>query len=140
MKNVVVLLLLMVSTSVFASESYLCIADKITGFKFNKQSKNYEPADFNVRESKYILKNNDNTWEWKDFGETFSIFTCSTSFSSQGALICEGFETVEFNKNNLRYIKTSTIGYIHVGSKIGKGVVKDGENTPFMEIGKCSPM
>ena len=128
----------MVSTNVFASETYLCIADKSTGFRFNKQSKTYEPTNFNVSESKYILKNNNNTWEWTDFGETFS--TCSGSFNTSGVFRCDLFETIIFNKNNLRYVKTAFFGYTIVGAQMGKSVIKDGENSPFIEIGKCSSM
>lgn len=137
MKKILVLLLLIVSTNVFANESYLCIADKQTGFSFNKQSKTYESENFNVSKSKYILKNNNNTWEWTDFGLEHSL--CKGSFNASGIFGCGGgIESVTFNKNNLRYVKTSIFGYLVGDDKNFK--FKDGENTPFIEIGKCSPM
>jgi len=137
MKKVLVLLLLMVSTNIFANESYLCIADKATGFSFNKQSKTYESGNFNVSKSKYILKNNNNTWEWTDFGRKYSL--CKGSFNASGIFGCGGgVEEVTFNKNNLRYVKTSIFGYLAGGDKNSK--IKDGENDLYIEIGECSPM
>ena len=116
MKKILILLLLMVSTSVFANESYLCIADKATGFSFNEQSKTYEPTNFNVSKHKYILKNNNNTWEWTDFGRKYSF--CSGSFNAGGVFGCGGaIESVTFDKNNLRYVKTSIFGYLVGGDK-----------------------
>ena len=139
MNKILVLLLLMVSTNVFANGSYLCIADKSTGFSFNKRSETYESENFNVSESKYILKNNNNTLEWTDFGKNYSI--CEGSFNTYGFFNCNALgEQIIFNKNNLRYVKSSIFGYTSVGSPFGKSVIKDGENTPFIEIGKCSPM
>ena len=139
MKKILILLLLMVSTSVFANESYLCIADKATGFSFNEQSKTYEPTNFNVSKHKYILKNNNNTWEWTDFGRKYSF--CKGSFNASGIFVCEvfgGIESVTFDKNNLRYVKTSIFGYLFGGDKISD--IKDGGNDPYIEIGECSPM
>ena len=136
MKRLTLLLLLMISTSVFANESYLCIADKATGFSFNKQSKTYERRNFNVSKGKYILKNNNNTWEWTDFGRKYSL--CTGSFNASGIFGCGDFESVTFNKNNLRYVKTSIFGYLVGGDKNFN--IKDGENDPYIEIGECSPM
>ena len=139
MKKIILFILLTVSTNVFANDTYLCIADKATGFSFNKRSETYESTDFNIDKSKYILKKNNNTWEWKIFG--IDVPLCNGSISANGYFRCDWLETIIFNKNNLRYTKAHIFGYVNVGSKTYSGFeMKDGQETPYMEIGKCSPM
>jgi hypothetical protein len=44
------------------AQTYLCIADMATGFWFNKSTKKWETAAFDVAEEKYLLKGDSNKW------------------------------------------------------------------------------
>ena len=37
------------------ADSYLCVAEKATGFKFDKATKAWEPSTFDVSPHKYIV-------------------------------------------------------------------------------------
>ena len=38
------------------ADAYLCVADKSTGFQFNKSTKTWESVNFDVGDSKYIVR------------------------------------------------------------------------------------
>lgn len=124
------------SAAVLSQNSYLCIPDLATGFSYQKNLDKWKISTFDVAKNKYILtKSNTNKWEWKIFGEEYSNVNCDNTFSEHGYLNCNGFEQIQFNKKNLRFMKIYRIGYVNKG--IG-GI--EGEDTPNMEIGKCSPL
>ncbi len=56
-------------------------------------------------------------------------------FNDSGYLNCSGFYALSFNKKNLRFLLTYRVGYVNAGIA---GV--EGDDTPSMTIGKCSPM
>ena len=124
------------STAVFSQNSYLCIPDLATGFSYQKNIDKWNISTFDVAKNKYILtKSNTNKWEWKIFGEKYTNVNCDDAFNEHGYLNCNGFEQIQFNKKNLRFIKIYRLGYVN------KGIVGiEGEDTPNMEIGKCSPL
>lgn len=50
-----VILSCILTTMAFAGDSYICVADMATGFKYNKARDKWEIANFNVDDSKYIV-------------------------------------------------------------------------------------
>ena len=116
--------------------SYLCIADKATGFSFNKERRVWQQANFNVKDSKYLLSQRDGKWGWKRFGEQYDDGQCSDRFNEFGFLHCNNvFDAILFNKQTLRYQLFYPVGYV---SKLDS---KDsGSDTPSLEIGTCSAL
>ena len=130
MKRFTILMLLLVSTNVFAdNDTYLCIAEKSTGFNFSEQTKAWESLDFNVTDIKYILKNNNNTWEWKAFGSKDSLPTTCSYFNKYGIMNCTGMYEVSFSRENLRFQQFFKLGY-----------VDNFKSNPNIVIGRCSPI
>ena len=130
--GITVVLLCVVVTQVFASESYLCVGDMSTGFLYNKATKIWETARF--KEKSYVFKKetgeNSKLWEWKvtGLGSDFIESYCEKGFDDTGGLYCQGMsQTFRMDKNRLRFLKTMQGGY------------EDGRGTPSIEIGKCSP-
>lgn len=130
-----------------ALESYLCVADKATGFDFNKTRNEWVQANFRPT-NKYVLarsKQPNFAWEVKDFGQTVSSAECRNSFNEVGNLFCSGLggSDFRFNRNSLRYMKVYLIGYWNDGNPADRASVQlfaEGDNTPSIEIGKCSPL
>src|SRR5688572_25953246 len=103
------------------SESYLCVADQSTGFKFHKPAKQWRQTQFNTDE-KFIIRRpnaddkrlygaNPPKWVVVRVGSKHPAAVCNEEFSEVGALLCQGFEDFRFNRKNLRYISTYTVGY-----------------------------
>ena len=149
MKKIVVLLLLMVSTNVFANDTYLCITEQQTGFNFDEQTGRYKPVEYEVHsDQKYILKKEDKNertnyskleWSWNKFGEKTIFLICKDinrnmvwSFVPFGIECNQSDhvgEHILINKNTLRFSRTYSIGYL-----------ENNRDSSYMEIGKCSPM
>ncbi len=134
-RNKIISILLMSFVPIaFGQSSYLCIADLATGFKFNNNTKRWESTNFNIKNSKYIIKKNtDGVWEWKDFGKNSMGVTCNKDFNESGYLRCESLIHVNFNNKSLRYILYYPVGYVNIGI-----AGKEGDDTPSLEIGTCS--
>ena len=148
--------------------SYLCIPDRSVGFAFDKASKIWEPATFEIEARKYIVrrfKEDDlrykpgreyGVWE---FGKENSLATCDRWSGSSWWLQCDRGVIQSFLLN----VKTNRFMYIFRGSYMNAtyGTVNDkdgfpiedengnvtyrhkedeGGDTPLMEIGNCSKL
>lgn len=139
MKAVLVLALL-VPVMASATTSYLCVADKATGFIFNRASGNWDTTTFNPR-GKYLLsartekESPSSKWLVREVGDTFPSYFCLGDFSEAGQIYCRGFGEFRFSREAGRFLVTYTQGYV-----VGKVNGKEAEDTPSMEIGKCSPI
>lgn len=127
------LLCCLLTTIAYAGDSYLCVADMATGFSYNKALDKWETANFNVEESKYVVsKSKDKYWQVKQIGKSdySSSYYCNGGFSEYGFLSCSGLlGSFNMNRINLRYIRIFSMGYYN-----------NTKDTPFIEIGKCSPL
>ena len=121
-------------TSAFAAESYLCVADKGAGFSFEKNTKTWNPAKIKVAGKKYIMRKVGKDWTWTDFGETPDGLEVCENINQAGLINCHGLVDVHMNSSNLRYLLIYDIGYVYDGKD------QEGSNTPYMEIGSCSPL
>jgi len=129
----------------FAVDAYLCLPHSTTGFKYDKNLGDWKTNNFGNRDKYIVSKSKLPGYAWKvtKYMKTAPIYVCEEDFNNSGYLFCE--ETGEFrmNKHNLRYIRTYILGYYNLNVKDDNGKVKpeeEGSSTPFIEIGKCSPL
>lgn len=144
MKGVTVLLVticLVVASFAFAGEQYLCTADSATGFAFNKSSNSWEQRTFKASAKYIISKPEDGTTAFvvREIGNSSPVAKCDNDFNKYGYLFCSGLGTdFRFNKDNGRYLSAYLLGYYNVlqGDIQKTDATSD---TPYVEIGKCSP-
>lgn len=155
--NRIILIILTFSFSVVASaaERYLCIASSSVGYSYNKAKDDWEITKFNV-DVKYIVyqKKSDKyaVWRVKLFDESH-VATCKDDFSAIGKLYCSGAYEFKMNKHNGRFISSYMHGYWDDGlndiiKKTNRielhpfydTVREEGENTPYLQIGKCTSL
>lgn len=135
MKKLIAIFLFFFS-SISLADGYVCIADKSTGFKYDKNQRTWTTATFNVSDSKYTLTQSNGQWKWNKFGEQNIFPSNCGQFNEYGYLRCSPImSSLSFNKKNLRYMLIYEVGYVSGGI-----VGTEGGDTPNMEIGKCSPM
>jgi hypothetical protein len=119
--------------------SYLCVADKATGFS-RKSGGDWEATEFKADE-KYLVKrpskdnlldgdDEKNVWIVTKVGTDFPLYGCGSDFSDAGSLVCDGFGEFFVNRKTLRFQAYYPIGY----------VVERAGNTPYLTIGKCSKL
>lgn len=127
------------------AESYVCIADKSTGFKYNQKTQQWEYARFRT-DTKYLIRKADQNILLEKFfkmvvvkfGEKSSEFSCKEGINEGGLLICNSHSgQFKFNNLSLRFLRSWMYGYYNNG--YGKSPDKDSA-TPFLEIGTCTKM
>ena len=132
--------LFFVSSTSFA-EKYICLADILTGFKYSENSEKWVQAGF-LANDKYIISESDTeSYAFKvvKIGDENSIANCVEGFGEYGFLHCKGVgQDFRFQKKNGRYIKSSIMGYFNVLPSLN-GISDSTSDTPYVEIGKCSP-
>ena len=145
MKRLIILLAItfaFVTSFAFADEQYLCTAERASGFYFNNNAKIWQRTKFKA-DSKYtISKPEGSNWAFvvrkiKNFSP---IATCKDGFDEAGLLFCKGTGyDFRFNRNNGRYLSAYLLGYFNVlpGPNDKTDATSD---TPFIEIGRCSPI
>lgn len=135
----VVMIIILFPLSVNA-ESYLCVADNSTGFKYDENSKTWISVPFKT-DSKYLVNKSKKLGSWvikETGGGTF--IQCEKGFNDWGFLRCSGMSfNGDFTMNNetLRFQYVYPFGYVVRAYNEDN---KEGSITPFMEIGKCSPL
>ena len=149
MVRLTVIFLLFVS-SICQADQYLCITNKATGFDFNEQSNDWETTSFKTADHKYIIsqvvESEENPYKGKKYmvvkmGKSTPSFLCESDIDSDGFLFCEAYGTCggfRFNKTNGRFILHFMIGYYNVLPDLN-GITDKTSDTPFIEIGTCSP-
>jgi hypothetical protein len=140
-QNLLVLIAgLLISSSVWAADSYLCVAEMTTGFSFDGSKKKWISADFRSEKKLVITraKQKLHAWEVKEAGDTRPGATCEKDFNEAGNLFCSGIFDLRFNSRKLRFLYVYPIGY---WSDDDKGSMsREGDNTPALAIGKCTPL
>ncbi|HFD31884.1 MAG TPA: hypothetical protein ENJ28_04110 [Gammaproteobacteria bacterium] len=140
MRIIIILLALLFATPVMAADSYLCIAEQAAGFSYDKKSKKWKSTIFDTQD-KIILKKPANEKNYKIFhhGETESASECWAGFNKTGFIYCNKNEIGKdftMNIETLRFQYINTVGYVVNMNIIKQG--REGNFTPFMQIGKCS--
>lgn len=140
------LLVLALLPAVASAESYLCIEDHATGFRFNTAQNIWQQSNFNSNR-KYLVKPNADQslkgkWIVLEIGDHAPLAWSERDFTSVGALRCEGsLGEFAMNRKNLRFVRTYIFGYwtdAIPGEQNGTSL--EGKDTPLIGIGKCSPI
>lgn len=128
----------------FGADSYLCVTDLLTGFAFDSDRKAWKRTHFQAQE-KFIISRASNqkyAWTVTVVGESRPHGYCEVDFSKAGILFCKGvYFDIHLNNKSLRFLYVHYIGYWDEG--VMKDIfpdMKEGDNTPAMGIGKCSPI
>jgi hypothetical protein len=131
-------LTMLTATAVAQPDTFLCIADKSTGFKL--QGKQWDIANFKIEDTRYLVKavpermglDGKVNYEITPFGEKYALHECYREGTVE-QIACGGLGIgFLMNFRTLRFQEMYGIGYVS-----GED---DGNNTPYMTIGKCSPL
>ena len=126
-----------------AIDSYLCVSEISTGFRYNKALDKWEIVNFIVDVNKFIVSRSMDkniAWEVNRKGESSEYSICKKDFDEYGFLYCESNIIFKMNRVNLRFINIDPTGYYNSKSENDQNVMlfKDGSSTPYIEIGRCS--
>ncbi|MDP1550487.1 MAG: hypothetical protein Q8L97_10060 [Nitrosomonas sp.] len=132
------------------ADGYFCAVDHSVGFSFNKTIKEWNPSIFKTTEKLLIARSSEEdiklgfAWVVKEIGSSSPSYVCDTGFNDAGFLHCQGvigsvLGSFTFNKRNNRFLATYMAGYVTDGIGLGD-LFEEGSNTPYMKIGKCSPL
>lgn len=118
--------------------AYLCLPTDATGFKF--KGGKWQPISFNVAGVKWILKKYNSEWYWNEFGtDAQSEYTkCKSSGDTPewGFMTCSHYDNrMTFNSKTLRYQFINQAGYV-----VSDTAMDANGYSPYMEIGKCTPL
>jgi hypothetical protein len=71
-----------------------------------------------------------------------ALIFCKNDFDAKGALTCDGVLTeLRINRIAGRFLSSTPFGYWNDKlSAADNDPMRDGANSPHMEIGKCSPL
>jgi len=119
--------------------SFICVADKAVGFGFDNFTNSWERRNFRGNSQYLINKKTDGDMGWvlKEVGDSTET-KCEGGFGQYGFLNCNGYLDFQMNNESLRYIVAHKHGY--VVRDPGNGFIEEGAITPYLEIGKCSPL
>lgn len=136
---------LLFSGTAVASDAYLCIADLSTGFSFNKDTGEWHRANFAAGEKYVLSKAKEGEWVVMKMGQDHPLLRCPGDFNAGNNLICsDGINDFRMNRHLLRYLRAFLIGYYVDYSDLkglpGIPAMKEGGDTPELEIGKCAPI
>jgi hypothetical protein len=139
-----------IALPVFAQDAYLCISDSATGLSFDKATKKWDPTYLRAG-NKYVFRRikpeekqtflpdlPQVAWELFPFGKN-GLYALCDEFDSSNWIFCQygGTNTYDFqfNKNNSRFQLYYPYGYLYTPPNFDEG-----NDTPFIEIGTCSPL
>jgi hypothetical protein len=129
--------------------SYLCIGEQATGFGMNAKTHSWAVREFRPR--RYVIRaplKGPNApsgasssvmavYEFGKVDQASATAFCDKDFNEKGFLFCQGLgEEFNFNRQTLRFVHWFPHGFIEPPDFTIWG--KEGEATPFMEIGTCS--
>ena len=130
MKKLLIISLLTFSNLVIAQTNFLCVAEKSTGFQFNKSKNDWESVKF-IAESKFILKQTSSNLEVVKMGQALPPIQCP-KLKPNSILDCSSRgEHFTFNPVGLKFTYYSSGGY---------AVPAIFPDSTIVEIGVCSPL
>ena len=126
-----------------AIDSYLCVSDISTGFRYNKALDKWEIVNFIVDVNQFIVSRSTDkniAWEVNRDGESSEYSICKKDFDEYGFLYCVSNIIFKMNRFNLRFININPTGYYNSKSENIQEVMlfNDGSSEPYIEIGRCS--
>jgi hypothetical protein len=119
------------------------VADMATGFAFDKNRKELHSANFKADGKYFVSKPSElipgldlYLWQVTQVGTIVPESMCENNFN-HGVLVCNtGVSLFRMSSRTLRFMLIYQMGYVIDGTE----EMKEGENTPYMAIGKCSPL
>lgn len=120
----------------YTADSYMCVAEKFTGFIYDKNGKSWNATNSKV-EDKFIIKEVEKgTYTLSagykilitKLGDPSPVFKCKTDINISGKLMCS---------DNSRHFNMDTVSMNFLYSYVG-GYWNNTKDTPYIEIGKCS--
>ena len=116
---------------------WICIADSATGFSY--QGGKWVPTNFNVEGKRYLISKkqyrqnkNDMRYHVTRIGRQYAYACQKDSPNEFGMIFCQDIIEFKFNVNALRYMSIYSVGYF-MGND-------EDSDTPYIEIGTCSPL
>lgn len=137
----VLVLCLGLATSAFATDSYLCIGSKITGFNYDRNTKvcqSITAESYNI----YIVERHKNpkyVWGVRKPGESGINYLCNEDFNEFGYLSCD-FGDFRMYKKNLIFLNSYLEDLCYSMDVNGQLTTEAGSNVPYIEIGRCHPL
>ncbi|MEO8008215.1 MAG: hypothetical protein ABI728_06805 [Betaproteobacteria bacterium] len=131
------------------AEGYTCIEDMATGFAYRNgqwQETSFKPgAKFIIRPASEFDQDTGMSialgiprakWAVGRPGEYEPIAGCEFDFDDEGNLDCRAsyFSKFRMNRKSLRFLHAFLAGYSHPDSG------NEADDSPYIAIGKCSPM
>ena len=159
MRVVIFTLLVLFAGLVSADDSYLCVAEKVTGFEFNKNSGSWEVVTIPADQYKYIVRplpvgSDSHKNGYRNVVEVFGgdgseVALCRRNSDVYGGLNCgEPREAYKFNirEETMRFVMTFNGSYMTSNRDVAiegqdvivKQVPDKGGKAPLMAIGRCS--
>lgn len=143
-------ILLLVLSFSSTADSYLCEAERASGFVYNKDKNIWEAANFPVEDKRYLVSRTkaddifskalSYDYSVEEPVSTEPIIHCRAvkqvdSNEETGLVLCRGPYGASFNLDtrNGKYIRSQPTGYV------ANSVSSNSENLPYIEIGNCSP-
>jgi len=157
-KLALALVVLLLSPSASAEDSFLCISNLAAGFFYNKNTRIWKASSFAgvsqqfiigrpTQESKDLFRKYFQRkiyWEIKKLGEKEPFMWCDNDFDDMGNLICDdsvSLYEIRMNSKNGRFLLIYPVGYWSDDKNAKEGErLREGDDMPNMEIGKCSPL
>jgi hypothetical protein len=120
--------------------AYLCVPTISVGFTLNKTTGLWRPANFSVSGTRYLLKKQPVGWAWSEFGATGPADKCD-DVNQGGYIDCHGLVmNIMFDQKTLRFQEIQPFGYVGGLWRMMPGTESaEGADTPFIEIGSCTP-
>ena len=119
--------------------SWVCVSEMATGFMF--KAGRWQETSF-TRSHKYIVSrskpNSPHPWEVKEVGTKTAVVWYHTASESVAWLTCSGLQEFRLNTKTLKFVSAYLQGYWTPLE--GDGPDAPRNDTPFIEIGRCSPM
>jgi hypothetical protein len=117
--------------------SWICTPDMATGFHL--KAGRWEEASFKPSH-KYVVSPSkpysSERWELKEMGANTAMAGCKTASDSVAWLTCSGIQEFRLNTRTLKFVSAYLQGY---WTPL-EGEIARGRDTPFIEIGKCTPL
>lgn len=128
-----------------AVDAYMCLPKNTAGFQYSETLGHWKTTDLKTNDKFIVSKSKLPGYAWKvtKYMKIAPMYVCEEDFNNAGYLFCEESGEFRMNKHNLRYIRTYILGYYNLNVKDANGNVKKegkGSSTPYIEIGRCSPL
>jgi len=132
--------LLLLAMPAYAADFYICTADKSTGFIYKDNE--WQAANFDVNQNRYLVRkateddlHSNVPWLYGEIGQPVLAGECDEPFVT-GLLNCRSAgQDFRMNTKTMRSQLYYWIGYV-ASNDTGVRPI----DTPFIEIGRCSPL